>query len=143
MPRIFRPMLVADDGGPRVGTKSKCLGVREEGEHADIDLDGDNVRLNRRGLSVNDSESWKTLPGYLIPKQYNDGLNGADGKNMEVFVHGDGAFAEGAAVTEDLILRHKRDTTAAGNVCPAAIMSLADYQSALGETRPDWEPLGG
>jgi hypothetical protein len=136
-------MRVADGGGPLVGTVGKCLGVREVGRYADVELEGRNVRLNRRGMSVNDSQSWKTLEGYLIPKQYNDGLNGADGKNMEVFIHGEGPFDEGAAVADELTLLHKPDTTVAGNVCPATSMLLADYQSALAETRPQWKALGG
>ena len=50
---------------------------------------------NDKGLSV--SADWRTLPGHLIPEQLNDGANGARGKKMAVYVHGNGLdkFVEG------------------------------------------------
>src|SRR5437667_2814973 len=93
-------MLKDADGLPLTGTKAKCLGVRPTGPHADVDLDppGDvngNVVSNDKGLSV--SADWRTLPGHLIPEQLNDGANGARGKKMAVYVHGNGLdkFVEG------------------------------------------------
>src|SRR5437667_11059183 len=93
-------MLKDADGLPLTGTKAKCLGVRPTGPHADVDLDppGDvngNVVSNDKGLSV--SADWRTLPGFLIPEHLDDGLNGASGKNMAVYVHGKGTgpVAEG------------------------------------------------
>ena len=93
MARIVRPMLKDVDGLPLVGTTGKCLGARPTGKHADVDLNppGDvngDVIANDKGLSV--SADWRALPPHLIPEHLDDGLNGARGKNMAVFVHGNG-----------------------------------------------------
>lgn len=98
-------MLVEPDGLPTVGNRSKCLGVREPPDRfADVDVDADGkVVLNRKGLSV--ADDWRRLPGHLIPEHLDDGLNGARGKNMRVFVHGVGGFDEGV-VAEGLRLLH-------------------------------------
>jgi hypothetical protein len=96
--RIVRPMLKDVDGLPLVGTTGKCLGVRPIGPHADVDLNpaGDvngEVVSNDKGLSVGDD--WRKLPGYLIPEHLDDGFNRARGKNMAVYVHGNGTGPNG------------------------------------------------
>jgi hypothetical protein len=137
--RIVRPMIKdLKDNLPLVGTKSKCLGVRESGPNADIDIDSSgSVMANRKGMSV--SESWRTLPGHLIPDHLDDGRNGASGKNMAVFVHGQGsgAFAEGP-LAPGLELCFKSGTTIAGNVCPVVDVPVAQYQCDLAATRAGW-----
>ena len=93
MPRIVRPMRVEVDNLPKIGTQSKCLGVREPG-NADIDLDDSgNVKLNGRGLSV--VSDWRRLPGFLIPEHLENEFNGASGRGLRVFVHGAEGFNEG------------------------------------------------
>src|SRR5262245_45782782 len=137
VPRIVRPMRVEADGLPRVRVQSKCLGVREPpGPHVDVDVDkAGKVVLNRKGLSVGDD--WRDLPPHLIPEHLDDGLNGASGKGLRVFVHGCGGFVEGA-VAPGLELVYKAKKTTAGNVVPAALVPLAQYQSDLQATRPHW-----
>jgi len=140
--RIVRPMLKDADGLPLVGTRSKCLGVRPTGRNADVDLDppGDengHVVSNHKGLSV--SADWRDLPGHLIPEHLDDGMNGASGKNMAVYVHGNGTgpFAEGA-VTDGLELIFKEGSLTSGVICPVASVLLSKYQADLAATRPDW-----
>jgi len=140
--RMVRPMLKAPDGLPLVGTRSKCLGVRPTGPHADVDLDppGDengDVVSNHKGLSV--SADWRDLQGHLIPEHLDDGENGASGKNMAVYVHGDGTgpFAEGA-VAAGLELIFKEGSLTSGVVRPVATVPLSKYQADLQATRPDW-----
>ena len=130
-------MLVETDGLPRIGFRSKCLGVRPPPDpNADIDLDtAGNVLLNRKVLSV--SANWRGLPGHLIPEHFDDGFNGASGKRMRVFVHGAGAFHEGAVAT-GLDLLFKTGTNAAGVVAPVATVPLTQYQSHLATTRANW-----
>ena len=142
MARIVRPMLKDADGLPLVGTRSKCLGVRPTGRNADVDLDppGDengHVVSNHKGLSV--SADWRDLPGHLIPEHLDDGMNGASGKNMAVYVHGNGTgpFAEGA-VTDGLELIFKEGSLTSGVICPVASVLLSKYQADLAATRPDW-----
>ena len=137
MPRIVRPMYFEADGLPEIGSRSKCLGVREPPDcNADIDLDGTrDVRRNRKGLSV--SEGWRDLPGHLIPNHLNDGFNGAVGKKIRVFVHGTGRFSE-EAVAEGLELLHKSGTITAGVVAPSASVPIAEYQQLLAATRRAW-----
>jgi hypothetical protein len=130
-------MRVEPDGLPKVGTASKCLGVRvPPNPNSDVGLDGaGNVLLDRRGLSV--SQDWHQLPGHLIPEHLDDGFNGASGRGMNVFVHGAGPFDEGA-VAVGLELKHKAGTTTAGVVTPDALVPVAQYQQALAATRTDW-----
>lgn len=140
MPRIVRPMVFDpnEPSFPRIGTTRNCLGVRTAGKIRDVDLDAaGNVAMNRQGLSV--SDEWRKLPGFLIPEHLEDEHNGASGRGMRVFVHGGntGAFAEGrVAAGLDLLFTH--GSTTAGVVCPTAAVPLAQYQSDLGATRPDW-----
>ena len=92
-----------DDGLPLVGSNRRCLlGVRPTGKSADVDLDpsGDvngNVISNDKGLSVVDD--WRKLAGYQSPEHLDDGLNGASGKGMAVYVHGSGPFAAAPVAT--------------------------------------------
>jgi hypothetical protein len=123
---------------PLVGAKSKCLGVRPAGHFADIDLnEAGLVILNQKGMSV--SQDWRTLKPHLIPQELDDGLNGASGKGMAVFVHGQGtgAFAEGV-VANGLEMCFKNGTTIAGNVCPTVSVSLEQYQDDLAATQTSW-----
>jgi len=135
--RIVRPMIVDKAKNlPLVGSRSKCLGVRESGPYADIDVDSSEiVAVNRKGLSV--SESWRSLPGHLIPEHLDDGHNGASGKNMAVFVHGTGGFVEGQ-VAVGLELCFKIGTASAGNLCPVVAVPVTQYQLDLATTRADW-----
>ena len=130
-------MRVDVDGLPIVGTQSKCLGVREPPHtHADVNVDSaGNVVLDRRGLSV--TADWRSLPGHLIPEHLDDGVNGASGRGMRVFVHGAGAFAEGA-VAAGLELLLKPRSLISGNVAPTAPALLAQYQKDIQATRADW-----
>lgn len=130
-------MLLEPDGRPRVGNRSKCLGVREPPDpFADVDQDAvGKVLLNGKGLSVVDD--WRRLPGHLIPEHLDDGFNGARGRNMRVFVHGIGAFEEGP-VAEGLSLLHKPGSRTAGVVTPATLMTLQQVQDSLAATRSNW-----
>ena len=130
-------MRVNADNLPMVGARSKCLGVREPpSPNADIDVDvGGNVVLNRRGLSV--VADWRLLPGHLIPEHLESEFNGASGKGMQVFVHGEGAFIE-EAVAAGLLLLHKPKNDKSGNVAPSASVALAQFQSDIQATRPHW-----
>jgi hypothetical protein len=131
-------MRVDGDGLPKVGSQSKCLGVREPPNlHADVDLDAKgNVMLNKRGLSV--TANWRELPGHLLPEHLDDGFNGASGKGMQVFAHGTGDFADESAVAENLVLHHKKTKTTSGNVAPAASVPLVQFQNDLRATREGW-----
>lgn len=137
MPRIVRPMRVDPENLPTVGTRSKCLGVREPPDrYADVDVDAaGNVVQDRKGLSV--SDDWRQLPGHLIPEHLDDGFNGAAGKGMKVFVHGSGAFQEGP-VAANLQLLHKAGTTSGGVIAPKASVLLVQYQQDLAATRGSW-----
>ncbi len=128
----------AEPQRPLVAAKGRCLGVRTSGDYADIDIDGTGCAVaNRKGMSV--SANWRFLEPHLIPEELDDGVNGASGKGMEVFVHGQntGPFAEGPVAT-GLELCFKEARSDAGNVCPVVTVPLAQYQTDLAATRPDW-----
>jgi hypothetical protein len=140
--RIVRPMLRDADGFPLVGTRGRCLGVRPTGLNADVDLNppgevnGD-VICNNKGLSV--GADWRSLPGHLIPAHLNDGFNNARGKNMAVYVHGNGTgpFAEGP-VAAGLEMIFKQASVDSGVIRPMATVPLAKYQADLQATRANW-----
>jgi len=126
----------ADPSRPLVGTQSKCLGVRTHGKYSDIDIDSTGiVELNRKGLSV--SSTWRILAPHLIPEELDDGLIGASGKGMEVFVLGSGPFIEGP-VTVALELCLKPWTSESGNICPIVSVEISQYQADLAATRSNW-----
>ena len=134
MARIVRPMLVDEDGSPRVGNRSKCLGVREPpAPSADVNVDASGVvLLDGSGLSV--TKDWRLLQGHLIPQQLENEFNGASCKGMRVFVHGAGDCLEGG-VSETLLLVYKPNSDTAGNVTPAAPVLLSQFQADLEATR--------
>lgn len=137
MPRIVRPMKKdsTDPLKPRVGPRFCCLGIRPN----EVDLDHSGcVVQNRKGMSV--SADWRGLQPELIPIELDDGKNGARGKNMEVFVHGNGSgpFGEGA-IAAGLMMCFKAGTTTAGEVCPVASVPLAQYECDLVATQSGWE----
>lgn len=129
------------DGLPLVGShKRSLLGVRPSGATADVDLNppGDLngvVVVNRKGLSV--SADWRSLPGHLIPEDLDDGLNGASGKGIKIYVHGNGNFSEGA-VTANLEVLMKANSLDSGVICPIVAVSLSQYQADLQATRLQW-----
>jgi hypothetical protein len=141
--RIVRPMIRDTDGLPLVGTTGRCLGARPTCKNADLDLNpaGDvngDVICNNKGLSV--VADWRKLPGHLIPEHLFDGFNNARGKNMAVYVHGNGTgpFAAGPfAPGLEVIL--KQGSAEAGVIRPIASVQLAKYQADLRATRPNWE----
>ena len=142
MGRIVRPMLKDADGLPFVGTRANCLGVRPTGPHADVDLNpaGDangDVISNDKGLSVGDN--WRNLPGFLIPEHLDDGFNRARGKNMAVYVHGNGTGPFGPGpVAAGLEMILKQGSVNAGVIRPVATVPLAQYQADLQATRANW-----
>ena len=142
MARIVRPMRRADDGLPLVGTTGRCLGVRPVGPNADVDLNpaGDvngDVVSNDKGLSV--GADWRKLPGYLIPEHLDDGLNRARGKNMAVYVHGNGTGPFGPGpFAAGLAMVLKQGSVDAGVIRPVATVPLAQYQADLQATRANW-----
>ena len=93
--------------------------------------------MNRRGMSV--SADWRSLRSELIAEELDDGQNGARGKNMAVFVlgQGTGPFVEGP-VALGLEMCFKLATTTAGEVCPVAVVPKAQYEGDLAATCPDW-----
>lgn len=143
MARIVRSMYKDSDGLPLVGSHKRCLlGVRPTGPRADVDLQppGDvngQVASNHKGLSVVDD--WRNLADYQIPEELDDGHNGASGKGMAVYVHGNGtgpfAAAPFAAGLEVILKAGRTDT---GVVRPVATVLLSRYQADLEATRQDW-----
>ncbi len=138
--RIVRPMKKDpnDQTRPLVGPRFCCLGVRLH--EVTLDPAGDptgNVLADGRGMSV--SADWRNLAPVLIPEELEDDTNGARGKGMAVFVHGQGTgpFAEGP-VAAGLEMLFKPGKTDSGNVCPVADVLLSQFQADLAATAPDW-----
>lgn len=130
----------AADGLPVVGIQSKELGVREPpNAHADVDVDHQNqVVLNGRGMSV--AENWSHLLPHLIPKRLQaSGLCAdASGSNsLACYTMGAGRFLSGP-INASLALALKPNDSYAGNVVPARVVPLAQFQSDVSATRDQW-----
>lgn len=130
---------------PLIGADSHMLGVRvpvEDQAERPVDIlpdEMDRVLPYTGGLSV--ARSIDDLLPHLVPKRLKSFVEGASGSNnRHVWSMGKGSFSEGG-IAHHLILRRKperSDGRVLGLVEPAAIMSLAEYQSALAATRLQW-----
>lgn len=131
MPRVFRVMKMDLDGLPSVGHTS--LGVRPE---VDVDIDSqNNVQVNGKGMSV--APNWRDINVNRIPKRLRPLLPGAGGSNNTFcFRMGHGDFVQGRFANG---LTLEPDSATHGNVAPAGIISIAEYQLDLAATRPDWQ----
>ena len=135
MPKIYRTML--DDGGkPKVGSKSKMLGVRiAPNPHPDIPVDvHGNVHPATGGMSV--APEWKKLPWHLIPRRLHP--KGRGGNDLICWRFSDGEFDKDA-LNAALALRPDPGGPAKhGFVEPSHVMTIGEYQAALAATRDDW-----
>lgn len=127
-----------DDGLPVVGSNSKELGVRvPPNPHGDVDVRADGVvEQNGKGMSV--AKHWTCLRSHLIPKRLSPIHSGAGGPDYLVcYRHGNGPFIAGA-LNDDLELCLKPGQHQTGNVVPARVMTIEEFQRALAETREVW-----
>jgi hypothetical protein len=84
------------------------------------------------------SENWRDLLPHLVPKRLRPLFPGAAGSNTQAcWKMGTGAFAPGP-LTDDLELVLKVNSTRNGNVVPARLAPLADFQAHLAATRQSW-----
>jgi hypothetical protein len=137
MPKIYRVMRKAADDKPVVDASGKGLGVRGLPVNGIVDVDrdeNDRIILNGKGMSV--SPSWRDLPYFLIPRRLKEKFPGARGApDLFCFRMGEGAFQDGF-VAEGLDL--KTDSPKHGNVVPAQLVPLDQYQADLANTRASW-----
>jgi hypothetical protein len=119
------------DGLPTVNPTS--LGVRPG---IDVDLDAqNNVMVNGKGMSV--APNWRDINVHRIPKRLRPIVPGAGGSNNTFcFRAGNGAFVQGA-FAKGLTL--EPDSATHGNVAPAQVVPLVDYEADIAATRPDWQ----
>jgi hypothetical protein len=134
VPRVYRSMK-AVGGKPLVGRQPHALGVRVEGEHADVNPDNnDQVHPNGGGMSV--APSLRLLLSHLVPRRLRDIVPGARAKDDRfVWSMGDGDFVF-APVAPGLHLRP--DSERHGVIEPSGSMELTAYEMALVATRDQW-----
>ena len=131
-PQVYRTMKKDADDLPTIEPSATGLGVRPG---IDINTDAaDNVVLDGGGMSV--APAWRDLALFRIPKRLRMIVPGARGSNaIHCFTTGAGPFQRGP-FAEGLELIP--DTAAHATVAPAAVVPLAEYQTALTATRPEW-----
>jgi hypothetical protein len=122
------------DGLPHIERSASGLGVRLD-NNTDIDVDPDGtVLMDGKGMSV--SPGWRELPLFRIPERLRHIKRGARGSNSTFcFCSGTGPFVQGA-FADGLTL--EPDSPTHGTIAPSHAVPLADYEAALGATRPDW-----
>jgi hypothetical protein len=132
MPQVFRAMRKDDDGFPTLQQSASALGVRP-GVDVDLDAQG-SVLVNRNGMSVN--PAWRVMSIFRILKRLRNIVPGARGSNHTFcFRTGTGPFQQGAFAAG---LTLEPDSATHGNVAPAQVVPLAQYETDLAATRPDW-----
>jgi hypothetical protein len=125
--RLFRTMLKDADGGPLCGNGHCMLGVRVP---TDIKPDPDgNVHPGTKGMSVTPRDP-ERLPLHLRPEVFG-GVSKLPLFKIEEIDLGERLTYEPDTNRPD---RH-------GVIAPSAVISLADYQSALAATRLAWKEL--
>jgi len=131
MPRVFRVMKKEADGLPTVSPTS--LGVRPG---VDVDLDPQvNVLVNGKGMSV--APNWRDINVNRIPKRLRSIVPGAGGSNNTFcFRIGNGAFVQGAFANG---LTLEPDSTTHGNIAPAQVVPLTNYETDLAASRQNWQ----
>jgi hypothetical protein len=121
-----------DDGFPTLQQSASALGVRP-GVDVDLDAQG-SVLVNRNGMSVN--PAWRVMSIFRILKRLRNIVPGARGSNHTFcFRTGTGPFQQGAFAAG---LTLEPDSATHGNVAPAQVVPLAQYETDLAATRPDW-----
>jgi hypothetical protein len=133
MPLVFRAMKIDDDGLPMIEQSASGLGVRPG---IDIDLDArSNVIANGKGMSA--SPTWRVIPIMRIPKRLRTIVPGARGSNSTFcFKTGDGPFHQGPfAAGLELV----PDSPKHGNIAPAQLVPLVQYEGDLAATRSRWQ----
>lgn len=137
MPRIYRVMARAADGGPLVEQSSKGLGVRETGITGGPDVvldDAGNVILNGGGMSV--APSLGAMLPTMIPKRLKDKYLQARGSSSRYcFAMGEGPFVD-SGVASGLELRVTSPRH--GHVVPIRSVSLERFRSDIAGTRSAW-----
>jgi len=119
------------DDKPTVSPTS--LGVRPG---IDVDLDAQrNVLVNGKGMSV--APDWRDINVTRIPKRLRPQVPGAGGSNNTFcFRTGTGPFQQGAFSNR---LTLEPDSAIHGNVAPAQVAPLANFEADIAATRQDWQ----
>jgi hypothetical protein len=138
-PKVYRAMKRDPaDNLPVVGsTSSSDLGARS-GIDVTVDAAG-NVVLDGGGMSV--VPGWRNLKLSRIPKRLRHIVPGAKGANStSCFTMGVGPFRIGVVANGlELIPDQGQTPITHGVVAPVQVVPLAQYQTDLENTRPDWQ----
>ena len=86
-------------------------------------------------MSVN--PGWRTAPILRIPKRLRHLMPGAAGSNNQFcFRTGTGPFQQGRLAAG---LTLEPDSATHGNIAPCPAVPLAQYETDITATRPDWQ----
>jgi hypothetical protein len=119
----YRAMREDASGGPMIGPTARTLGVRPQ---VDIAVIGGLVRPNTGGMSVAPDRP-ENLHPLRRPPQY-----GGSGKDP-VWALDLARLGAG--------LRFRQDSPTHGLIEPSSVVSLAEYERRLADTKPFWKKL--
>jgi hypothetical protein len=119
------------NGYPVIARARWGLGVRIEGDEADVDVTGGHVRPLGGGMSV--TRDWNLLPKSFIPRQLDE--EGTAPKSYVMF-----------SLEEELVpadLHPRLDEPPPGHYVlePRSIMPIEAYEALLGGTQGLWEQV--
>ena len=148
MPRVYRSMKEEngrpreeENGKPKIERSASALGIRIDGESADIQLQPDgSVKAEAQGMSV--APLPKFLPRFRVYHGLKHVVEGAKSPDasLRIWRTGEGDFLR-ENLTSDLRLypdAPENGIVKHGVVAPARKMALAEYETALAETQSDW-----
>ncbi len=133
MPQVFRPMKRDADGLPRIANAATGLGARVP---KDIDVDGEMVRLNEKGMSVRPSLA--DVPLEFLPKRIDPAGLGENANR--VFKYGEGKFEQTPFAPGLELVPDRPDH---GVVKPTAVVTLEQYRADIVATRSQWTDIEG
>jgi|HubBroStandDraft_6_1064221.scaffolds.fasta_scaffold869028_1 hypothetical protein len=117
-------------------TSSSELGARP-GIDITVDVAG-NVVLDASGMSV--APGWRNLKITRIPKRLRHIVPGAKGPNStSCFTIGIGPFQNGVVASGLELISDQGQDPVHGVIAPLQVVPLAQYQTDLANTRPNWQ----
>lgn len=141
VPLMYRVMLPDKDQKPIIhekdglGARASVKNAKGKWTYGDIKVGSDgNVILYSNGMSVN--SEWEEIYPGVLPERH----GGQNSNDFCIFRMGNGAFTNGAIITDDLVL-YFSGKGYHGMIVPVEVVPLAVYRQQLADTRESWVPV--
>ena len=140
MPRVYRSML-EEAGQPKIERSANGLGVRIDGESADVGVQADgSLKAGKEGMSV--APLSKFLPRFRVYRGLEHIVEGAKSPNanLRIWCMGEGPFQREIAAPDLMLIPDPpiEGVVKHGVMAPERDMPITDYEAALANTQAQW-----